>query len=162
MRSYGFSHRFCYDTIVPNPSQNADDRLPPDAGSRYPLREPRRVPPGRIPPPATEEASPSEAEPTPDNSLPPAGKNRRRRPNATPEQLAARKQDAEARERNVARKKRTRELIQLGGVFSAWGIDTPEQAEELMRRLTSAEHKGWRRYLLGALKARRTDRWPER
>ena len=87
---------------------------------------------------------------------------RRRRPNATPEQLAAREQDAQVRERTAARKKRTRDLIQVGGVFSAWGIDTPEQAEELMRHLTDAEHKPWRRYLLGTLKARRTDRWPER
>ena len=87
---------------------------------------------------------------------------RRRRPNATPEQLAARAQDADARQRTTARKKRTRDIIQVGGVFSAWGIDSPEQAEELMRHLTGAEHKEWRRYLLGALKARRTDRWPER
>jgi len=45
--------------------------------------------------------------------------------------------------------------------MAAWGIDSPEQAEELMRALTSAERKGWRRYLLGTLCARRTDRWPE-
>lgn len=85
-----------------------------------------------------------------------------RRPNATPEQLAARQQDADARDRTAARKSRTRQLIQIGGVFSAWGIDTPEQAEELMSSLTSAEHKEWRRFLLGTLKAQRTDRWPER
>ncbi len=98
----------------------------------------------------------------PDEQPPRRPTGRRRRPNATPEQMAARKQDADARQRTATRKKRTRELIQVGGVFSAWGIDTPEQAEELMRRLTSADHKEWRRYLLGALKARRTDRWPER
>jgi hypothetical protein len=46
--------------------------------------------------------------------------------------------------------------------MAAWGIESPEQADELMRRLTSPEHKEWRRYLLGALKARRTGRWPER
>lgn len=120
MRSYGFSHRFCYDTIVPNPPQNPDERTPR------------------------------------------ASTGRRRRPNATPEQLAAREQDADARERTAERKRRTRNLIQVGGVFSAWGIDSPEQAEELMRRLTGAEHKEWRRYLLGTLKARRTGRWPER
>ena len=86
----------------------------------------------------------------------------RRRSNATPEQLAARRGLAEARERAAERKRRTRRLIQVGGVMAAWGIETPEQAEELMRELTSAENKGWRRYLLGTLKARRTDRWPER
>ena len=85
-----------------------------------------------------------------------------KRPSATPEQLAARRELAEARERAAERKKRTRRLIRVGGVMAAWGIEEPEQAEELMRELTSAENKGWRRYLLGALKARRTDRWPER
>jgi hypothetical protein len=69
---------------------------------------------------------------------------------------------AEARRKTFERKKRTRQLIQVGGVMAAWGIDSPDQAEELMRRLTSTEHKGWRRYLLGTLRARRTDRWPER
>ena len=86
----------------------------------------------------------------------------RRRSNATPEQLAARRELAEARAKSVERKKRTRRLIQVGGVMAAWGIEGPEQAEELMRRLTSEEHEPWRRYLLGTLKARRTDRWPER
>lgn len=100
--------------------------------------------------------------PTRPDEKPPRRANGKRRPNATPEQLAARAQDADARERTAERKKRTRELIQLGGVFSAWGIDTPEQAEELMRHLTSADHKEWRRYLLGTLKVRRTERWPER
>ena len=86
----------------------------------------------------------------------------RRRPDATPEQLAARRELAEARERTLERKRRTRRLIRVGGVMAAWGIEEPEQAEELMRELTSAENKGWRRFLLGTLKARRTDRWPER
>jgi muconolactone delta-isomerase len=86
----------------------------------------------------------------------------RKRPNPTPEQLAAREELAEARRKTLERKKRTRQLIQVGGVMAAWGIDSPEQAEELMRALTSAERKGWRRYLLGTLGARRTDRWPER
>jgi hypothetical protein len=98
----------------------------------------------------------------PDEKPPRKATGGRRRPNATPEQLAARERDADARQRTAERKRRTRELIQVGGVLCAWGIDSPEQAEELMRRLTSAEHKGWRRYLLGTLKARRTDRWPER
>ena len=77
-------------------------------------------------------------------------------------QLAARRELAETRERASERKRRTRRLIQVGGVMAAWGIDDPEQAEELMKRLTSEEHKPWRCYLLGTLKARRTDRWPER
>lgn len=88
--------------------------------------------------------------------------SRRRRSKATSEQLAAREELAQARKRTLERKKRTRQLIQVGGVMAAWGIDSPEQAEELMRRLTSAKHKGWRRYLLGTLRARRTNRWPER
>ena len=87
---------------------------------------------------------------------------RKKRPNPTPEQLAAREQLAQARRKTLERKKRTRRLIQVGGVMAAWGIDSPKQAEELMRALTSAERKGWRRYLLGPLGARRTDRWPER
>jgi hypothetical protein len=86
----------------------------------------------------------------------------RRRPNLTPEQLAAREELTEARKKTLQRKKRTRQLIQVGGVMAAWGVDSPEQADELMRRLTSPEHKQWRRYLLGTLKTRRTSRWPER
>ena len=31
-----------------------------------------------------------------------------------------------------------------------------------MQQLTGAEHKEWRRYLLGTLKVRRTERWPDR
>jgi hypothetical protein len=60
------------------------------------------------------------------------------------------------------KKKRTLQLIQVGGVMAAWSIESPEQADELMRRLTSPEHKQWRRYLLGTLKAHLTGRWPER
>jgi len=60
------------------------------------------------------------------------------------------------------RKVRTRRLIQVGGVMAAWGIESPEQAEELMRALTSEDRKAWRRYLLGTLGVRRTERWPER
>lgn len=90
----------------------------------------------------------------------PAGGNRR--PPATPEQLAARERDHEARTRTAERKVRTRKLIQVGGVMAAWGITEPDQAEELMRALTSEDRKAWRRYLLGTLGARRTERWPER
>lgn len=85
-----------------------------------------------------------------------------RRPPATPEQRAAREADDAARSSTRERKRRTRELIALGGVMRAWGYDTPDQAEELMRVLTDPGRKGWRRYLLGALGVRRTDRWPDR
>ena len=85
-----------------------------------------------------------------------------RRPPATPEQLAARERDHEARTRTAERKVRTRKLIQVGGVMAAWGITEPDQAEELMRALTSEDRKAWRRYLLGTLGAKRTDRWPDR
>lgn len=64
--------------------------------------------------------------------------------------------------RTAERKVRTRRLIQVGGVMAAWGIDTPDQADELMAALTSAGNKDWRRYLLGTLKASRTERWPDR
>lgn len=63
--------------------------------------------------------------------------------------------------RTAERKVRTRRLIQVGGVMAAWGIEEPAQAEELMRTLTSADNKAWRRYLLGTLGAERTDRWPD-
>jgi len=86
----------------------------------------------------------------------------KRRLPATPEQLAAREQDTEARLRSRQRKNRTRRLIQVGGVMAAWGITDPDQAEELMRTLTSENQKSWRRFLLGRLGAKRTDRWPDR
>jgi len=72
-------------------------------------------------------------------------------------QLKARRQALEARARQAERKRRTRQLIRLGGVLAAWGVDTPEQAEALLRDLT-ATATGRRR--LGALGVRRTGRWP--
>ena len=93
---------------------------------------------------------------------PGAQRSGKRRPPATPEQLAARQRDEEARVGSRQRKNRTRRLIQVGGVMAAWGIEDPEQAEELMRTLTDERRKEWRRYLLGTLGARRTERWPER
>ncbi len=72
-------------------------------------------------------------------------------------QLKARRQALEARARQAERKRRTRQLIQLGGVLAAWGVDTPEQAEALLREAT-ATATGRRR--LAALGVRRTGRWP--
>ena len=51
-------------------------------------------------------------------------------------QLKARRQALEARARQQERKRRTRQLIQLGGVLAAWGFDTPEQVEGLLREVT--------------------------
>ncbi len=72
-------------------------------------------------------------------------------------QLKARRQALEARARQAERKRRTRRLIQLGGVLAAWGVDTPEQVEALLREL-SATAAGRRR--LAARGVRRTGRWP--
>jgi hypothetical protein len=44
-------------------------------------------------------------------------------------QLEARKQDLRARAAQDARKKRTRELIQIGGIMARMGIDTLEKAQ---------------------------------
>ena len=72
-------------------------------------------------------------------------------------QLKARRQALEARARQAERKRRTRQLIQLGGVLVVWGVETPEQVEALLRD-TTATAAGRRR--LGALGVRRTGRWP--
>ena len=81
-------------------------------------------------------------------------------PNTRPTeaQKAARRELAEARRRTLERKKRTRALIQAGGVLSAYGIDTPEQAEELMRMVLRGG-EGWR-YFLERIGARETGKWP--
>ena len=73
------------------------------------------------------------------------------------EQLKARRQALEARARQQERKRRTRQLIQLGGVLAAWGFDTPEQVEATLQEL-SATAAGRRR--LAARGVRRTGRWP--
>ncbi len=44
---------------------------------------------------------------------------------ATSEQLAVREELAQARKRTLERKKRTRQLIQVGGVIAAWGHRKP-------------------------------------
>ena len=53
------------------------------------------------------------------------------------------------RKRTLERKKETRQLIQVGGAMAAWGIDSSEQADELMLPLTRPKHKGWRAFFLG-------------
>ena len=72
-------------------------------------------------------------------------------------QLKARRQALEARARQAERKRRTRQLIRLGGVLAAWGVETPKQAEALLREAVTTA-TGRRR--LGALGVRRTGRWP--
>ena len=76
-------------------------------------------------------------------------------------QLAARRDLAEARERKLERKRRTRRLIEVGGVMAAFGIETPEQAERLMETLVDPGREAWRRYLDETLGAERTERWPK-
>ncbi len=76
---------------------------------------------------------------------------------AREEQLKARRQALEARARQAERKRRTRQLIQLGGVLAAWGFDTPEQVEATLREAT-ATAAGRRR--LEQLGIRHTGRWP--
>ncbi len=76
---------------------------------------------------------------------------------AREEQLKARRQALEARARQAERKRRTRQLIQLGGVLAAWGFDTPEQVEATLREAT-ATAAGRRR--LAARGVERTRRWP--
>ncbi len=73
------------------------------------------------------------------------------------EQLKARPQALEARTRQAERKRRTRQLIQLGGVLAAWGFDTPEQVEATLREAT-ATVAGRRR--LATHGVGRTGRWP--
>ncbi len=76
---------------------------------------------------------------------------------AREEQLKARRQALEARARQAERKRRTRQLIQLGGVLAAWGFDTPEQVEATLQEL-AATAAGRRR--LAARGVGRTGRWP--
>jgi hypothetical protein len=76
----------------------------------------------------------------------------------TEEQKAAREQLAEARRKKLERKRRTRRLIQMGGVLSAYGFDSPEQAEAVLRDLVADD---WHRLPLEAHDVARTDRWPE-
>lgn len=69
---------------------------------------------------------------------------RERRPRATPEQLRARREAAEARVNKLARKRRTRELIRMGGVCAHYGFTSPEQVDELMAALSTRDSwVGW-------------------
>ena len=60
--------------------------------------------------------------------------------------MAARGELADARKNELSRKKRTRELITMGGVLAAHGFETPEQVDELMEALSKRESwVGWLR-----------------
>ncbi len=72
-------------------------------------------------------------------------------------QAQAREADTQARKHKLERKKRTRHLIQLGGVLDAWGVKNTEQVESLMRAATASE--GWRRWLQEQ-GVQQTGRWP--
>jgi hypothetical protein len=56
-------------------------------------------------------------------------------------QLAVRKEALEAQVKQVARKQRTRTLIQVGGVMATLGIETVVEAEQLKRY--ASQQKGW-------------------
>ncbi len=75
----------------------------------------------------------------------------------TPEQTAAREQLAEARQSTLERKKRTRRLIQMGGVLAAYGFESPEQTEVVMKDLVEDE---WHKLTLEAHGVEPTERWP--
>ena len=62
-----------------------------------------------------------------------------RAPNPTPEQKRARDQLADARRKTLERKRRTRRLIQLGGVLVVQGFRSSERADELMAALSRSE-----------------------
>ena len=70
-----------------------------------------------------------------------------RAPNPTPEQKRARDQLADARRAELERKRRTRRLIQLGGVLAAHDFGSPEQVDELMAALSQSD--GWAEWLHG-------------
>ena len=70
-----------------------------------------------------------------------------RAPNPTTEQKRAREQLADARRKTLERKRRTRRLIQLGGVLAAHGFGSPEQVDDLMAALCRSE--GWAEWLQG-------------
>lgn len=76
----------------------------------------------------------------------------------TPEQKAARQQLAEARKATLDRKKRTRKLIQMGGVLVAFGFESPEQTEAVLRDLVADE---WHKLALEAHGVEPTEQWPE-
>ena len=64
---------------------------------------------------------------------------RRQTSRPTDGQKAAREELAGARKNELARKKRTRDLIQLGGVCAHYGFTKPEQVDELMAALSKRD-----------------------
>lgn len=80
---------------------------------------------------------------------------RGRRP--TPEEREARRQLAEARAKKAERKKRTRRLIEMGGVMASFGFESPEQCEEIIRAVLRSK-QGPARVLRAGVQP--TDRWP--
>lgn len=54
-----------------------------------------------------------------------------KRPDASPEQLAARAQDAKVGGAHDERKKSTRWLIRMGEMLAAYGFSEPAQVEEI-------------------------------
>ena len=78
-----------------------------------------------------------------------------RRP--TPEERQARRQLAQARAAKEDRKRRTRQLIQMGGVMAAYGFTTPEQVEEIVEAVLHSK-SGPARVLRAGVQP--TDRWP--
>ncbi|MDP9379990.1 MAG: DUF3847 domain-containing protein, partial [Chloroflexota bacterium] len=76
----------------------------------------------------------------------------------TQEQKAAREQLAEARKQKLERKKRTPRLIQMGGVLAAYGFESPEQTEAVMKELVGDE---WHKLTPEAHGVEPTKRWPE-
>ena len=76
----------------------------------------------------------------------------------TPGQKRARAQLAEARKATSDRKKRTRNLIQMGAVLASYGFESPDQVDELMQIMVGDEEN--RQWLTehGVL---HSERWPE-
>lgn len=59
------------------------------------------------------------------------------------QQLEARKQALQAQAKSQQRRERTRELIQIGGVLAAMGVDTLSKAQ-LLQRYAVAHPEWWR------------------
>ncbi len=76
----------------------------------------------------------------------------------TPEQKQARAQLADAREATLECKKRTRRLIQMGGVLAAYGFESLEQTEAVLKDLVGDE---WHRLTLESHGVAPTKHWPE-
>lgn len=64
----------------------------------------------------------------------------------------------ENRQKERERKARTRRLIQMGGIASAFGFESPEDLEELFVYLVNRQQG---RELLQARGAKPSSRWPE-